>query len=85
MSTSQPLLSPITPGQVWRQLAAERRQRAIRCLAQLALHAVTARAEPAAQEVSHERPRPNAQIARLASPAPGVDLHPPVDPAAGAR
>ena len=50
MSTSQPLLSPTTPGQVWRQLATERRQRAIRCLAQLALHAVTARTDPAAQE-----------------------------------
>ncbi len=86
MSVSQSPLSSTHPGQVWPQLTADRRRQAIRCLAQLALNVVTAKAQCVLPEVSHEQhPEFTTQTTRRSPHAPGVYLRPPVNADAGAR
>ena len=84
MMMSSALLSPTTPSQVWLQLTTECRRHAIGCVAQLVLNVVTADPDRIILEVTHEHPEHAPQTARHPSPAPGVDLYPPIhaDPSA---
>lgn len=61
MNDSQAVLPLTVPGQVWPQLTAERQHRAVRCLAQLAFHVITATVDHSPQEVSDERPNTDTQ------------------------
>jgi len=63
MSRSALLLSSTTPRQVWSQLTAECRHRAIWCVAQLALNRVVADSDSVLPEVPHEHPNHTAQTA----------------------
>ncbi len=63
MTRSALLLSPTTPSQVWSQLTAECRHRAIWCVAQLALNRVTADPDRVLPEVTHEHPDHTPQTA----------------------
>ena len=63
MMMSSVLLLPTAPSQVWSQLTAECRHRAIRCVAQLALNVVTADSDRVLPEVTHEHPNRTPQTA----------------------
>ena len=64
MTVTQSSLSLTTPTQVWSHLAADRRHRAIRCVAQLAFNVVTADANPSSREVPDEHSQSTTQTAR---------------------
>lgn len=55
MNDSQAVLPLTVTGQVWPQLTADRQHRAVRCLAQLAFHVITANVDHRTPEVSDER------------------------------